>query len=179
MHRRLFLHVDFTRYEYTGRYLLCCVRIGLDWIQLLGHQLDWTGLESVAREFGLDCVFSTQSIYLACELLMFPVAGPVERILSALPACPAPVDQMPAEFTDCQHRSANSARSKTRRDKLASELNSFPTDIQWSASISPPEHREDLHISQLEWTIPWKVQLVLCLAYFAQSSSAKYQFDAF
>ena len=37
---------------------------GLDWtrIQLLGHQLDWTGLGSVARGFGLDWIFSTQSI---------------------------------------------------------------------------------------------------------------------
>ena len=45
-----------------GRYLLCCVRIGLDWIQLLGHQLDWTGLGSVAHGFGLDWILSTQSI---------------------------------------------------------------------------------------------------------------------
>ena len=36
-------------YKVFGRFLLCCVRIGLDWIQLLGHQLDWTGLGSVAR----------------------------------------------------------------------------------------------------------------------------------
>ena len=27
-------------YKVFGRYLLCCVRIGLDWIQLQGHQLD-------------------------------------------------------------------------------------------------------------------------------------------
>ena len=27
-------------FKIFGRYLLCCVRIGLDWIQLLGHQLD-------------------------------------------------------------------------------------------------------------------------------------------
>ena len=45
-----------------ARYLLCCVRIGLDWIQLLGHQLDWTGIGSVARGFGLDWIISTQSI---------------------------------------------------------------------------------------------------------------------
>ena len=38
-------------YKVFGRYLLCCVRIGLDWIQILGHQLDWTGLGSVARGF--------------------------------------------------------------------------------------------------------------------------------
>ena len=45
-----------------GRYLLCCVRIGLDWIHILGHQLDWTGLGSVARGFGLDWIVSTRSI---------------------------------------------------------------------------------------------------------------------
>ena len=41
----------FTRrfYKVFGRYLLCCVRIGLDWIHILGHQLDWTGLGSVDR----------------------------------------------------------------------------------------------------------------------------------
>ena len=43
-------------------YLLCCVRIGLDWIQILVHQLDWTGLGSVARGFGLDWIVSTRSI---------------------------------------------------------------------------------------------------------------------
>ena len=42
--------------------LLCCVRIGLDWIQILVHQLDWTGLGSVARGFGLDWIVSTRSI---------------------------------------------------------------------------------------------------------------------
>ena len=49
-------------YKVFGRYLLCCVRIGLGWIQLLGHQLHWTGLGSVARGFGLDWIVSTQSI---------------------------------------------------------------------------------------------------------------------
>ena len=49
-------------YKVIGRYLLCCVRIGLDWIQLLDRRLDWTGLGSVARGFGLDWIFSTQSI---------------------------------------------------------------------------------------------------------------------
>ena len=49
-------------YKVFGRYLLCCVRIGLDWIQILGHQLDWTGLGSVDRGFGLDWIVSTQSI---------------------------------------------------------------------------------------------------------------------
>ena len=49
-------------YKVFGRYLLCCVRIGLDWIQILGHQLDWTGLGSVAHGFGLDWIVSTQSI---------------------------------------------------------------------------------------------------------------------
>ena len=49
-------------YRVFGRYLLCCVRIGLDWIQRLGHQLDWTGLGSVTRGFGLDWIASTQSI---------------------------------------------------------------------------------------------------------------------
>ena len=48
-------------YKVFGRYLLCCVRIGLDWIQILGHQLEWTGLGSVARGFGLDWIVSTQS----------------------------------------------------------------------------------------------------------------------
>ena len=45
-----------------GRYLLCCVRTGLDWIQIMGHQLDWTGLGSVAHGFGLDWIVSIQSI---------------------------------------------------------------------------------------------------------------------
>ena len=49
-------------YKVFGRYLLCCVRIALDRIQLLGHQLDWTGLGSVTRGFGLDWIASTQSI---------------------------------------------------------------------------------------------------------------------
>ena len=49
-------------YKVFGRYLLCCVRIGLDWIQILDHQLDWTGLGSVARGSGLDWIVSTQSI---------------------------------------------------------------------------------------------------------------------
>ena len=49
-------------YKVFGRDLLCCVRIGLDWIQRLGHQLDWTGLGSVPRRFGLDWIVSTQSI---------------------------------------------------------------------------------------------------------------------
>ena len=48
-------------YKAFGRNLLCCVRIGLDCIQILGHQLDWTGLGSVARGFGLDWIVSTQS----------------------------------------------------------------------------------------------------------------------
>ena len=55
-------------YKVFGRCLLCCVRIGLDWIQLLGHQLDWTGLGSAARGFGLDWILSAQSIsYSACN----------------------------------------------------------------------------------------------------------------
>ena len=49
-------------YKVFGRYLLCCVRIGLDWIHNLGHQLDWTGLGSVARGFGLDWIVSIRSI---------------------------------------------------------------------------------------------------------------------
>ena len=49
-------------YKVFGRYLLCCVRIGLDWIQILVHQLDWTGLGSVARGFGLDWIVSIRSI---------------------------------------------------------------------------------------------------------------------
>ena len=65
--RRLCLHVDFTRYL-VDTYLLCCVRIGLDWIEILGHQLDWTGLGSVNRGFGLDWIISTRSIpYFACN----------------------------------------------------------------------------------------------------------------
>ena len=51
-----------TFYKVFGRYLLCCVRTGLDWIQIMGHQLDWTGLGSVARGFGLDWIVSTRSI---------------------------------------------------------------------------------------------------------------------
>ena len=54
-----FLHVDFTEYLVDTH---CCVRIGLDWIQILDHQLDWTGLGSVARGFGLDRIVPTQSI---------------------------------------------------------------------------------------------------------------------
>ena len=49
-------------YKVFGKYLLCCVRIGLDWIHILGHQLDWTGLGSVARGFGLDWIVLTRSI---------------------------------------------------------------------------------------------------------------------
>ena len=51
-------------YKVFGRYLLCCVRLGhgQDWIQILDHQLDWTGLGSVARGFGLDWIVSIQSI---------------------------------------------------------------------------------------------------------------------
>ena len=45
-----------------GRFLLCCVWIGLEWIQFLGHQLDWTGLGSMNRGFGLDWILATQSI---------------------------------------------------------------------------------------------------------------------
>ena len=45
-----------------GRFLLCCVWIGLDWIQFLGHQLDWTGLGSMNSGFGLDWILATQSI---------------------------------------------------------------------------------------------------------------------
>ena len=47
IHRRIF-------YKVFGRYPLCCVRIGLDWIQLSGGLVD--------RGFGLDWIFSTQSI---------------------------------------------------------------------------------------------------------------------
>ena len=49
-------------YKVFGRFLLCCVWIGLDWIQFLGHQLDWTGLGSMDRGFGLDWILATQSI---------------------------------------------------------------------------------------------------------------------
>ena len=49
-------------YKAFGRYLLCCARIGLDWIQILVHQLDWTGLGSVTRGFELDWIVSTRSI---------------------------------------------------------------------------------------------------------------------
>ena len=44
------------------RYPFCYVRIGLDRIQILGHQMDWTGLGSMAAGFGLDWIVSTQSI---------------------------------------------------------------------------------------------------------------------
>ena len=33
-----------------------------DWIQFMGHQLDWTGLGSMGRGFGLDWILATQSI---------------------------------------------------------------------------------------------------------------------
>ena len=49
-------------YKVFGRFLLCCVWIGLDWIQFLGHQLDWTGLGSMDRGSGLDWILATQSI---------------------------------------------------------------------------------------------------------------------
>ena len=49
-------------YKVFGRFLLCCVWFGLDWIQFLGHQLDWTGLGSMDRGFGLDRILATQSI---------------------------------------------------------------------------------------------------------------------
>ena len=41
-------------------YKVFCVRIGLVWIRILGHQLDWTGLGSVAHGFGLDWIVSTR-----------------------------------------------------------------------------------------------------------------------
>ena len=50
-----------TFYNVFCRFLLCCVWIGLDWIQFPGHQLDWTGLGSTNRGFGLDWILSTQS----------------------------------------------------------------------------------------------------------------------
>ena len=59
-------------YKVFGRYLLCCVRIGLDWIQLLGHEMDWTGLGSVARGFGLDWIVSTQSISYSAKYIPTP-----------------------------------------------------------------------------------------------------------
>ena len=49
-------------YKVFDRFLLFCVWIGLDWIKFLGHQLDWTGLGSMDRGFGLDWILSTQSI---------------------------------------------------------------------------------------------------------------------
>ena len=74
-------------YKVFGRYLICCVRIGLVWIQLLGHQLDWTGLGLVARGFGLDWIFSTQSIsYSGCGTVMLkPLALEGFRIVLQLP----------------------------------------------------------------------------------------------
>ena len=63
---RLYLHIVVYFYmlilQGIWYYLLCCVRIGLDWIQILDHQLDWTGLGSVAHGLGLDWIVSTQSI---------------------------------------------------------------------------------------------------------------------
>ena len=49
-------------YKVFDRFLLCCVWIGLDWIQFVGDQLDWTGLGSMNRGFGLDWILATQSI---------------------------------------------------------------------------------------------------------------------
>ena len=69
-HRRLF---TCRFYKVFVRYLLCCVRIGLDWIQILGHQLDWTGLGSVAHGFGLDWIVSTQSIPYSVHLAWGPL----------------------------------------------------------------------------------------------------------
>ena len=67
-------------YKVFGRYLLCCVRIGLDWIQILVHQLDWTGLGSVARGFGLDWIVSTRSIpYSAAYQISMQSAQPLPR----------------------------------------------------------------------------------------------------
>ena len=48
-------------------YKVFCVRIGLVWIRILGHQLDWTGLGSVAHGFGLDWIVSTRPIPYADE----------------------------------------------------------------------------------------------------------------
>ena len=76
-------------YKVFGRYLLCCVQIGLDWIQILDHQLDWTGLGSVARGFGLDWIVSTQSIPYSAVLLPFsdgenhlPIGSTVQKYKS-------------------------------------------------------------------------------------------------
>ena len=49
-------------YKVFGRYLLCYVRIGLDWIQILVHQLDWTGLCGSWIWTGLDRFNSIHSI---------------------------------------------------------------------------------------------------------------------
>ena len=54
-------------YKVFGGFLLCCVWIELDWIPFQGHQLDWTGLGSMDRGFGLDWILATQSIpYSGC-----------------------------------------------------------------------------------------------------------------
>ena len=59
---RLFLHVDFTKYLVDAYSVVS----GPDWTGFsfwpLGHQMNWTGLGSVARGFGLDWIVSTQSI---------------------------------------------------------------------------------------------------------------------
>ena len=57
-------------YKVFGRYIsTLCVRIGLDCIQLLGHQMDWTRLESVARGLGLDWIVLIQSIPYSARLI--------------------------------------------------------------------------------------------------------------
>ena len=62
-----------------GRFLLCCVWIGLDWIQFLDHQLDWTGLGSMNRGFELDWILATQSIpysaFLDVQIIKMHVSG--------------------------------------------------------------------------------------------------------
>ena len=50
-------------YKVFGRYLLFCVRIGLDWIRLLGQQLDWTGLGSVTLDLDWTGSFPLNPIH--------------------------------------------------------------------------------------------------------------------
>ena len=78
-------------YKVFSRYLLCCVRIGLDWIQIPDHQLDWTGLGSVTRGFGLDWIVSTESIpYSGCKVMCETARAhvqPIQYSFGAVPIC--------------------------------------------------------------------------------------------
>ena len=111
-------------YKVFGRYLLCCVRIALDRIQLLGHQLDWTGLGSVTRGFGLDWIASTQSISYS--------GG--KHVVNA-----------PNPYTKFEHNRPGRSRDAEARCARA-HVQRYPTHDLWKAHTSwPTTHSPNLN----------------------------------